>query len=243
MSETDTCELLYWPNIPGRGEFVRLVLEVAGVRYVDRGAEDGFEAVRAVAGALGARGKGLPFAPPVLRVGDELISHTAHIMAFIAERHGLAPNREAERRFAFGMALTVEDFLREIHDTHHPIAVGEYYEQQRDAALQRAADFRNRRAAQFLGYFAGQLSANATGWLVGAAMSYVDLALFQVGEGLAYAFPNAAAAWARGYPELARHRARVRDVPEVATYLASSRRRAFNQDGIFRHYPELDAPG
>lgn len=243
MSAAQPYELFYWPNVPGRGEFVRLVLEVAAAAYIDRGTEDGFEVVRRVAGAMGARGPRMPFAPPVLKAGDELISHTAQITAYIAERHGLAPEDAAGRRFARGLALTLEDFVREIHDTHHPISVHLYYEAQRDAALLRAADFRDRRAAQFLGYFEDQLSTNDNGWLVGSAMSYVDLTLFQVGEGLAYAFPKAAAAWAGHFPGLAEHRARVRAEPRVARYLASPRRRTFNQDGIFRHYPELDAPG
>jgi glutathione S-transferase len=33
---------------------------------------------------------------------------------------------------------------------------------------------------------------------------------------------------------------RVAKRPRVAAYLASERRIPFNEDGIFRHYPELD---
>jgi len=35
--------------------------------------------------------------------------------------------------------------------------------------------------------------------------------------------------------------AQVAERPRIAAYLASPRRLAFNEDGIFRHYPELDA--
>ncbi len=243
MTASAFCELYYWPDIPGRGEFVRLVLETAGVAYRDVGAEDGIEAVLAVTGAMGARGARMPFAPPVLKVGDEMIWHTAHICAYLAERHGLAPDTEADRRFALSLALTLEDFVGEIHDTHHPIASGQYYEQQREAALQRAADFRDRRAGQFLGYFDAQLQANGSDWLVGDRLTYVDLSLFQIAEGLAYAFPNACSGWAQAFVAVAAHRRRVGNVPAVAAYLNSERRRGFNQAGIFRHYPELDAPG
>jgi hypothetical protein len=43
-------------------------------------------------------------------------------------------------------------------------------------------------------------------------------------------------------PELLALRERVRELPRIAAYLASGRRMPFNQDGIFRRYPELDAP-
>jgi glutathione S-transferase len=33
---------------------------------------------------------------------------------------------------------------------------------------------------------------------------------------------------------------RVAERPRIAAYLSSGRRRAFNTEGLFRHYPELD---
>jgi len=71
--------------------------------------------------------------------------------------------------------------------------------------------------------------------------SYVDLSLFQIMSGLDYAFPRAMKKMQRKIPHLKALTERVSERPRIAAYLASPRRLAFNEDGIFRHYPELDA--
>ena len=238
----DTYELYYWPNIPGRGEFVRLVLEVADVEYRDVGREEGVGAVVDSAGFNGASGPNMPYAPPYLKCGDLVVSQTANICAFVGERHQLAPSGEQERRFALGLALTLEDLTREVHDTHHPIGGGLYYDDQREEAARRSADFLAERLPKFLGYFDNVIGANAlqSGWLVGAVMTYCDLSLFQVVAGLRYAFPNAMARLEPEYVRVVRAAQAVAQQPRVAAYLSSARRMAFNEDGIFRRYPELD---
>jgi glutathione S-transferase len=45
----------------------------------------------------------------------------------------------------------------------------------------------------------------------------------------------------RKYPLLRGLAERAAGQPRIAAYLASPRRLAFNNDGVFRHYPELDA--
>ena len=90
------------------------------------------------------------------------------------------------------------------------------------------------------------LAANAAGGgrvLVGNALTYVDLALFQLVAGLSYAMPNALAALAPRVPRVLALHAAVAARPRIAAYLASPRRVPFNEQGIFRHYPELDPPG
>ena len=72
-------------------------------------------------------------------------------------------------------------------------------------------------------------------------MSYVDLAAFQVVEGLSYAFPRAMARIRDDIPRLLALRDRVAQRPRLLRYLTSPRRLPFNQQGIFRHYPELDS--
>ena len=238
---TEPYELYYWPGIPGRGEFVRLVLEAAGAAYRDVGREQGAEAVVAFAGVTGASGRFLPFAPPYLKADGIIVFQTANICDFIAQRHGLAPEDEQGRRFALGLALTLEDFAREVHDTHHPISVNLYYADQMTEAKRRAADFRTSRLPTFLHYFENVLTANGAGalWLAGDRLSYVDLSMFHVLEGLHYAFPQAMAELDAGLPRLAALAARVRTHGPVAAYLASPRRQSFNEDGLFRHYPAL----
>ena len=239
----DEYQLYYWPGIPGRGEFVRLALEAAAVPYRDVGREQGFEAVAEFAGVTGASVSSMPFAPPYLRVDGLTIFQTANICAYIGERHALAPDDEQGRLFALGLAMTVEDCAREAHDTHHPISVNLYYEEQQDAAQRRAEDFRNDRLGKFLGYFDRVLSTNPVGsdWLVRAQMSYADLSLFQLVEGLRHAFPRAMARQEPGFPRLVALASRISQHERISSYLHSDRRCPFNNQGLFRYYPELDA--
>ena len=239
-----TYELYYWPGIQGRGEFVRLALEEAGAAYVDVARERGpGRGVAAMTKLLkGGDGAFAPFAPPFLKDGEVVVSHVANILAYLAPRLGLAPPTDALCVFAHGLQLTVTDFVAEIHDTHHPISNDLYYEDQKQEAKARTTAFLDHRLPKYLGYFERALEANPAGpgHLIGAALTYVDLSLFQLAEGLSYAFPHAMAKFAATYPRLAALRDAVKARPNLAAYLASPRRLAFNEDGIFRHYPELD---
>ena len=239
-------DLYYWPMIPGRGEYVRLVLEAAEAPYRDvaRLPESECGGIGAMmAFVAGRHGHRTPFAPPFLLDGGLLISQTAEICAFLGERHGLAPRDEADRLFARSIALTTADFVNEAHDTHHPVGIEDYYEDQKSEAKRRAAGFRDKRMPKYLGWYERLIAANpaGSGFLVGADLSYADLGLFQTLAGLAYAFPRRMAALAADYPKTEALAARVAAHPAVAAYLASKRRIAFNEDGIFRYYPELDA--
>jgi glutathione S-transferase len=238
-------ELYYWPTIQGRGEFVRLVLEEAGARYVDVARESGKGAgVAALMRFLDGRNiERPPFAPPFLKAGRLIIGQTANILQFLGPRHGLAPADERGRLWTHELQLTAADFLVEIHDTHHPVAAGLYYEEQRKEARRRTADFLKNRLPKFLGYFERVLQRNARGprYLVGAKLTYVDLSLFQLVAGLSYAFPRAMSKASRKYRQLFALHARVQERPQIAAYLASPRRIPFNDQGIFRHYAELDA--
>ena len=240
-------ELYYWPSIPGRGEFVRLALEQAGADYVDvareSGAGMGVDALmRGLADKLNAC---VPFAPPYLKAGKRVIGQTANILLYLGARHALAPADEAARLWAHQLQLTIADFVGEIHDTHHPIASSLYYEDQKAEAKRYAANFRGERLPKYLGYFEDVLKSNSRGgrYMVGGKLSYVDLSMFQVMAGLHYAFPNAMAQLKRRYPLLQALGKRVAAQPRIAAYLASPRRMPFNNAGIFRHYPALDAPG
>ncbi len=240
-----TYQLYYWPTIQGRGEFIRLALEEAGAAYVDvaRGDKNKGEGVPALMAVMN-RPSQAPFAPPFLKDGDLIVSQVANILEHLGPKLGLAPKDAALARFAHGLQLTIADLVVEAHDTHHPISVSSYYDEQKDAAKVRAADFIKSRIPKYLGYFEGVTAHNPakSGYAVGADLTYVDLSLFQVIEGLTYAFPRAMADFAKTYPTLAALRDRVAQRPNIARYLASERRIPFNESGIFRHYPELDRP-
>ncbi|QRY65049.1 glutathione S-transferase (plasmid) [Ensifer sp. PDNC004] len=235
-------ELFYWDGIQGRGEFVRLAFEDAGADYVDVTRELGRgtgEMMRLMESTTEAH---IPFAPPFLRDGDQIISHVANILFYLGPKLGLAPKDEALRWFANGLQLTITDFIAEVHDTHHPIATSKYYEDQKAEAKDRALEFVVNRMPKFLGYFERMLEQNPAGGghAVGGGPSYVDLSLFQVIEGLRYAFPKAMRHYEPQYPGLLKLHASVKSRPNIAAYLASPRRLAFNENGIFRRYPELD---
>lgn len=239
-------DLYYWPMIPGRGEYPRLVLEAAEASYRDvaRLPESEGGGMAAMMAFLdGDRGAFVPFAPPFLVDGDIVIAQAAEISAYVGERHGLAPLTEPERQFARSVALTTADLVAEAHDVHHPLGVGLYYEDQKPEAARRAEGFRNERMPKFLGWYEQLLARNPEGdaYLVGDSLSHADLGLFQTIEGLTYAFPKRIRTLMPGHPRVAALRDRVAAHPPIAAYLKSERRMAFNEDGIFRHYPELDA--
>jgi len=238
-------QLYYWPTIQGRGEFVRLALEEADARYRDVARESGRGAgVPALLALMnGRRLARPPFAPPFLKTGQLVIGQTANILLFLGARHRLAPREEGGRLWVHQLQLTVTDFVAEIHDTHHPISGNLYFREQRKEARRRSADFLKNRAPKFLGYFEDVMARNGrqARFLLGARLSYADLSVFQVIAGLGYAFPDASTKFARKYRRLFALHERVQERPRIAAYLASPRRIAFNNDGIFRHYPELDA--
>jgi glutathione S-transferase len=237
-------ELYYWPGIPGRGEFVRLLLEEAGADYVDVARESKGGMAKMTRFLEGKERGALPFAPPFVRVGGVVVSQTANVLAFLAPRFGLVPKDEALRAEASQIQLTIADLVGEAHDTHHPIAGSLYYEEQKKEAKRRARHFVKERMPKYLGWLERVLARNRKSkgrWLVGPARTYVDLSAFQVIDGLRYAFPQAMARLERKLPRLVALRDRVAGRPRIATYLASARRQAFNEYGIFRHYRELDS--
>jgi glutathione S-transferase len=235
-------ELYYWPEIQGRGEFIRLALEEADADYVDvaRSGPRGMAAMMRVMESRAVRQP--PFAPPFLKAGKLVIAQTANILLFLGPRLGLAPRADAGRLWAHQLQLTVTDFAAEIHDVHHPIASSLYYHQQKTEARRCAQHFTAERLPKFLGYFERVLAANSAGrgCMIGRTLSYVDLSMFQLVAGLRYAFPRTMKRQERRYPGLLALHDRVAARPGIAAYLASERRIAFNEDGIFRHYPELD---
>ncbi len=231
-------ELYYWPTIQGRGEFIRLLLEDVGADYTDvirkpEAEGGGRDALLALIDETGH------FAPPILKDGDTFVSQTPLIMDHLGAKHGLAPADDAGRREALRLSMLLADFLVEAHDVHHPLAKEFFYEDQRDEALRRAPSFRDTRIPKFYGYFERLIAANS-GHLVAGGLSHADFSLFQVVEGMRYAFPEASARLEPDYPGLVALHREIADRPNIKAYAASDRRIPFNEHGIFRHYPELD---
>ena len=231
-------ELYYWPSIQGRGEYVRLALEEAGADYAD--VARGERGMAAMMRMMEQKGGTPPFAPPFLKAGKRVIGQTANILFYLGSRHGLAPKAEAGKLWVHQLQLTVTDLVLEIHDTHHPLGPSLYYEDQRGPAKKRTGEFWKERVPKYLGYFEGLVKDNGGFYLTGRKVSYVDLSLFQIVEGLRYAFPKRMKAFEQEIPGLVGLHDRVASRPNIKAYLNSDRHIAFNEDGIFRHYRELD---
>jgi len=232
-------QLFYWPEIQGRGEFVRLALEDAGAAYDDVARKAG-GMDRMLAMMKGAREKRPPFAPPFLKAGSQTVAQVANILFFLGPRLKLAPRDEAGRLWLHQLQLTVTDFVKEIHDVHHPLGSGLYYEDQKPEAKRYAKGFLDERAPKYLGYFERLLDKSGGPYLMGRKLTYADLSLFQLIEGLRYAFPKGSRRIERKVPGVVAVHDRVAARPRIKAYLGSPRRIAFNEMGIFRHYPELD---
>jgi glutathione S-transferase len=169
-----------------------------------------------------------------------VIGQTANILLYLGARHSLAPKTEAGQLWLHQLQLTITDFVSEVHDTHHPIGPSLYYEDQKREARKRTEAFWDERVPKYLGYFEKLLKTSSRHYVAGRKLSYVDLSLFQLVEGLRYAFPKRMKAFERKIPKLIELRDRIAARPNIRVYLASERRIAFNTDGIFRHYKELD---
>jgi glutathione S-transferase len=234
-------ELYYWPTIQGRGEFVRLALEEAGADYIDVARRPGKRGVPAMTRLMDdRRSKRPPYAPPFIKAGKLVIAQTANILLYLGPRLGLAPRDEAGRLWVHQLQLTISDLVVEIHDSHHPVTTYLYYEEQRPAAKRRTADFWRYRVPKILGYFERVLARSGGPHVLGRRLCYVDLSLFQIIEGLRYAFPKRMQRFERKVPRLVALHDRVAKRPRIAAYLASKRRIAFSQWGIYRYFKELD---
>ncbi len=231
-------KLWYWPSIQGRGEFVRLALEAAEIAYEDCARTVGEEGLLA---DLNDRTGRTPFAPPYLELDGLVIAQVANILMYLGERHGLAPSTMADRLWLNQLQLTIADLVAEVHNVHHPVAMMDYYDDQKPEAARAAKQFREERLPKFLGHFEDAAQANPGDWLIDHRWSYADTSLFQIVEGLRYMFPRRMKTLEPEYPNLIRIHDQVAELPGIKAYLKSERRIAFNTDGIFRHYSELDA--
>lgn len=229
-------ELYYWPTIQGRGEFVRLAFEAAGADYVDVSRQDDGAAMTAL-----MKDAATPsFAPPFVRLGGRTIGQVAAILAWLGPQLGLSPDGDSDRAWLNQIQLTLADLVAEAHDTHHPVDLMAYYDDQKPEAARRAEGFRTARIAKFLTWAETVLTRNPHGadGMVGDRLTYADLSLFQVVEGLTYAFPKAAGRVLATTPKVVAVRDRV-----AAPHRRLSGQRPPHPLQRGRHLPPLSRTG
>jgi glutathione S-transferase len=225
-------ELYYWPEIQGRGEFVRLALEEAKASYVDVARGPGGTAAMM---RMMEDGGTPPFAPPFLKAGKLVIGQTANILLYLGARHGLAPKTEAGKLWVHQLQLTVSDLVLEVHDTHHPLGPSLYYDDQKAPAKKRTDEFWKERVPKYLGYFEDLLKASGGSYLAGRRLTYIDLSLFQIVDGLRYVFPKRMKEFEDDIPGLVDLRGRIAARPNIKAYLARSQNPLQRE----RHLPPL----
>ncbi|KAF8529500.1 hypothetical protein JB92DRAFT_2782937 [Gautieria morchelliformis] len=225
--------LIYWGGIPGRGEYIRLAFEYTKTPYKE--VNDPTKVISHFSP------KGQHLAPPILDVdGSFTLSQTPAVLAYLAPKLGLSGSGDVEQAKVNQLTLTALDLSNEAHDVHHPIASSLYYEDQKAESLRRAEDFRRTRIPKFLAHFETILSTNGNGVLVGSKVSTADLTIFHVLDGLTFAFPKRMATLRNEGLYKTAFAFKDRLGQELEGYLNSGRRQKFSQ-GLFRHYPELDA--
>lgn len=238
-----TIELHYWPGLPGRGEFVRLVLEAAGQPYIDHAqnqAADDFEAVYANMSERLGKEERRPFAPPFIIWDGRTLGQTPLICTRLGEAFGLAPDGPVERDWLLQLQIDIADLTEEVHQVHHPVSPMFYYDEEKDTALRVARAFREERLPKYLDHFESAFRGQK--WLGGSGISHADICLYHMLAGLRFMFPRRMATLVPNYPRCIRLENAVASYPAIADYLASDRRQPFNRDGLFRDYPEIDAP-
>ncbi|MGK9286603.1 glutathione S-transferase [Sinorhizobium meliloti] len=233
-----TYKLYYWNGLQGRGEYIRLTLEAAGAKYIDVARREGNLFIK----EFMEKSERPSFAPPFLDDGGQIIGQMPVILLHLGDKLDLAPREPAAKMWTHQIQLTIADFVLEAHDVHHPIGMGRYYEDQKPEALRRADEFCNARVPKYFRWFESVLARNqaGSGHLVGDRLSYADLSLFQVIEGMSFAFPKLMSRVKYDYPNMMVLHGRVSGLPRIAEYLRSERRLPPNNNDIFRHYPELD---
>lgn len=248
---TPPYELIYWPSLPGRGEHIRLAFEEAGVPYIDHALQpSGVQSVlsRIDTKNLGSTQNPPPLAPPILKHGDLEISQTSNILLYLAPKLGLIPTDQDDQNAKFivnALVLTALDGLsNEVHDCHHPIATGLYFEDQVPEAKRKSTDYTTNRLPKFLGYFERVLkgeSSKGGEYLYGGRLTVADLVLWQCLDGVKHAFPKAMKRCEEGgeYKGVFGLYERVKGRERIKKYLESERRQGYGL-GIYRFYPELD---
>jgi len=235
-------ELYYWASIKdgknrmiGRGEFVRLLFEAAGVPFVDHGVQDPSSVAAFV---FGGNKDGFPvFAPPIIKKGDFVLFSTPTIMRYLGKQFGLYPKSGEDEAHADAVMELATDFIAEGRLVFHPKCfIASYYEQIEESKPY-VAWFEDQRLGKFLNHFEKLLNYNETrfrssGFVVGNELTYADIALFHVLDAAQNQFPQAFEKVISATTHLRPFMTKIRELPRVSAYLASDRRGSYEGNSM-----------
>src|SRR5262249_48175568 len=153
---------------------------------------------------------------PFLKAGKLVIGQTANILLYLGGRLGPAPPDEARRLWGHQLQLTLTHLLVLIPHTPPPVTRHLHYQEQRAAAEVATKYFWRYRLPKFLRYFERVLGNSGGPYLIGRKLSYADLSLFQIVEGLRYAFPKRMKRFERKVPRIVALHDRVAKRPRIA---------------------------
>lgn len=223
---SETWKLYYWDMCPGRGEYVRIVFEEAGVQFLEdrdnilekviKGGMEGFPA----------------FAPPVITRGDFKLSQTPVICEYLGKHFNLYPASDTDVWHARQINLTIHDFQADGRNVFHAKQFTASYFGQ-EAETQGHIDwFRKERLPRWLLYFEKLLQANDNGrsFVIGDKLTYVDLGLLQVLRNAANQFSDE---WIKmDIPLIKAFKQRMEARPNLAAYFKSDRCQPFEGNSM-----------
>ncbi|XP_013395749.1 glutathione S-transferase [Lingula anatina] len=238
MSSSSEWVLYYWP-LAGRGEFVRLVFEEAGVPYKEINDVELLSKNFKKIDLPPSEDFSFPcFAPPVIKKGDFVLSQTPVICEYLGKKFGLYPDGgEEEEYHARQFNLTIHDFIADGRLAFHGRNHTESYYTQKEETQTYIDFFVKNRLPKWLRNLEHLLNANygkhgGKGYAIGTKMTYVDLALLHVLRATESQFPAPWEELKGSFPLCREFKERMSQRPNLAAYFKSDRCRPFEGNSM-----------
>lgn len=226
----------------GRGEFLRLLLEDAGVKYNDSGDDlygptGMMDAFRGSPQAVDAEASKFPFPiffPPALwhrpADGEEvLINQVGACMIYLGDTLSYAPRSTAERARANCIMMNALDYISEGRCSFHPVKNSMSYNDQKEEGDKASKVFSKERMPLFLHHFNKVVVKNGGSKKPiagGTEVTYADFCLFHVLDATAEQFNSDQydKAWdTAAVPALKEYYEWMKSRPKLQAYFKSDR--------------------
>jgi len=214
----------YW-DIRGLGQPGRLLLEYAGLSYVDQRYKVGpppecsRDAWLKVKQNLGLDFPNLPY----LIDGDVKISHSNACYRYLGRKAGLLGKTEKEQALCDLSAEVVKDFRDELVQIFYGFGIpSDQYEAKKKEYVTNKLPVSLKNFSQFL---------KDKTWLAGETLTFPDFHLYELLDQVQILFPGNL----EKYPNLVEYNKRFQSLPKISEYLQSSRFQARPINQPFAH--------